>query len=211
MLLCTTLQSHFLHAQTLIQRVQTLLNALLQQNRSTDIIDSLWKGYGWIDCRSPFFFFHRHARLALWKKTPWGGREGEKEITAGVWRSRERGSEKEEEWHKMKEQKSEREWVKRAESTVLLMALTENGGQALSPASVTVETAAHISTSPEEFKSTPGRKNWGRKIRETKKQSIASLVFSHWQTQESKRVTQNWPGSKTLCSHSSVLSNFKQS
>lgn len=69
-----------------------------------------------------------------------------------------------------------------------MMASAENGAQALSPASVTMETAAHISTSPGESKSSPGE-NEGREIRETqkkKKQSIASPVPFRCQTQKSK-------------------------
>lgn len=56
-----------------------------------------------------------------------------------------------------------------------MMALAESRAQALSPASVTVETAAHISTSPGESKSPPGEKE-GRDIRETKKK--AEHLFS---------------------------------
>lgn len=91
---------------------------------------------------------------------------------------------------------SEAEWDKNEREGVILsekgrgvyhplMAPAESGARVLSPASVTVETAAHISTSPGESKSPPGE-NKGREIRETKKQSISSPVPFCCQTQKSK-------------------------
>lgn len=65
-----------------------------------------------------------------------------------------------------------------------LMASTECEAQALSAVSVTVETAAHISTSPRESKTPPG--DQGREVSKTRKENISSAVRFPCQAQGSK-------------------------
>lgn len=73
-----------------------------------------------------------------------------------------------------------------------LMASTECKAQALSAVSVTVETAAHISTSPRESKTPPG--DQGREISKTRKENISSAVRFPCQAQGSKEEEEGGEG-----------------
>lgn len=169
-----------------------------------------------MDCIAFFLllFFKDMLALLQRKRHHEGGKrdgvgEEERKITVGVWRSRE--SKTQRGWKGfLKSREGERYWVKRAEeSTILWWPRPKAGARALSPASVTVETAAHISTSPGESKSPPGE-NEGR---ETKKQSISFPVpfccqMQKWEEKEDEEglwVLQ-WMGLKAWqrASHSSI-------
>lgn len=73
-----------------------------------------------------------------------------------------------------------------------LMASTECKARALSAVSVTVETAAHISTSPRESKTPPG--DQGREVSKTRKENISSAVRFPCQAQGSKEEEEGAEG-----------------
>lgn len=148
----------------------------------------------------------------LWRKRHHEGEERKRRESLLECEEVERGRQKEAEWDK-KKKKRERLSEKSRGVDHPLMAPAESRARALSPASVTVETAARISTSPGESKSPPGE-NEAREIRETKEQSISSPVpFRCQKSKEEEEgdregvwggVTVNGIESMTASSHSSV-------
>lgn len=84
-----------------------------------------------------------------------GGTEGEKRESEEA----EKGRQEAAEWDKERERERQKDRVKRAVYHSLMALVKRSRDQALSPASVTAETAAHISSSPGESEAPPGGKN----------------------------------------------------